>query len=92
MNNLSLYNITSAFPIIMEQEEMSPSLKEELELKRRTLDDINREIDKYLFDIEDSFGIELDTDEMDLIEENIFKTAAKRYYDKLIWKIQYINS
>lgn len=31
MNNLSLYNITSAFPIIMEQEEMSPSLKEELE-------------------------------------------------------------
>ena len=48
------------------------------------IDDINREIDKYLFDIEDSFGIELDTDEMDLIEENIFKTAAKRYYDKLI--------
>lgn len=31
MNNLSLYNITSAFPIIMEQEKMSPSLKEELE-------------------------------------------------------------
>lgn len=31
MNNLSLYNITSAFPIIMEQEEISPSLKEELE-------------------------------------------------------------
>lgn len=31
MNNLSLYNITSVFPIIMEQEEMSPSLKEELE-------------------------------------------------------------
>lgn len=31
MNNLSLYNITSAFPVIMEQEEMSPSLKEELE-------------------------------------------------------------
>ena len=31
MNTLSLYNITSAFPIIMEQEEMSPSLKEELE-------------------------------------------------------------
>lgn len=48
------------------------------------IDDINREIDKYLFDIEDSFGIELDTDEMDSIEENIFKTAAKRYYDKLI--------
>lgn len=31
MNNLSLYNITSAFPVIMEQEEMSPNLKEELE-------------------------------------------------------------
>ena len=31
MNNLSLYNITSAFPMIMEQEEMAPELKEELE-------------------------------------------------------------
>lgn len=31
MNNLSLYNITSAFPMIMEQEEMTPGLKEELE-------------------------------------------------------------
>ncbi len=37
MNNLSLYNITSAFPIIMEQEEMSPSLKEELEKELTTL-------------------------------------------------------
>lgn len=31
MNSLSLYNITSAFPMIMEQEEMTPGLKEELE-------------------------------------------------------------
>ncbi len=31
MNSLSLYNITSAFPMIMEQEEMAPELKEELE-------------------------------------------------------------
>lgn len=31
MNNLSLYNITSAFPMIMEQEEMSTELKKELE-------------------------------------------------------------
>lgn len=31
MNSLSLYNITSAFPLIMEQEEMAPELKEELE-------------------------------------------------------------
>lgn len=31
MNNFSLYNITSAFPMIMEQEEMAPELKEELE-------------------------------------------------------------
>lgn len=31
MSNLSLYNITSAFPMIMEQEEMAPELKEELE-------------------------------------------------------------
>ena len=30
-NSLSLYNITSAFPLIMEQEEMAPELKEELE-------------------------------------------------------------
>ena len=37
MNNLSLYNITSAFPIITEQEEMSPSLKEELEKELTTL-------------------------------------------------------
>lgn len=37
MNNLSLYNITSAFPIIMEQEEISPSLKEELEKELTTL-------------------------------------------------------
>ena len=37
MNNLSLYNITSAFPIIMEQEEMSPSLKEEIEKELTTL-------------------------------------------------------
>ena len=27
MNSLSLYNITSAFPLIMEQEEMAPELK-----------------------------------------------------------------
>ena len=31
MKSLSLYNITSAFPLIMEQEEMAPELKEELE-------------------------------------------------------------
>lgn len=31
MNSLSLYDITSAFPLIMEQEEMAPELKEELE-------------------------------------------------------------
>ncbi len=31
MSNLSLYNITSAFPMIMEQEEMNQELKEELE-------------------------------------------------------------
>lgn len=31
MSSLSLYNITSAFPMIMEQEEMTPGLKEELE-------------------------------------------------------------
>lgn len=31
MNEISLYQITSAFPIIMEQEEMTPDLKEELE-------------------------------------------------------------
>lgn len=31
MSNFSLYNITSAFPMIMEQEEMAPELKEELE-------------------------------------------------------------
>lgn len=31
MSNLSLYNITGAFPMIMEQEEMTPGLKEELE-------------------------------------------------------------
>lgn len=33
MNSLSLYDITSAFPLIMEQEEMAPELKEELERK-----------------------------------------------------------
>lgn len=31
MNDLSLYKITSAFPMIMEQEEMSSELKKELE-------------------------------------------------------------
>lgn len=31
MNNFSLYQITGAFPQIMEQEEMAPELKEELE-------------------------------------------------------------
>lgn len=31
MNNLSLYQITSAFPMIMEQEEITEDLKEELE-------------------------------------------------------------
>lgn len=31
MNNFSLYNITSAFPMIMEQEEIALELKEELE-------------------------------------------------------------
>ena len=31
MKSLSLYNITSAFPLIMEQEKMTPELKEELE-------------------------------------------------------------
>lgn len=31
MNEISLYQITSVFPIIMEQEEMTPDLKEELE-------------------------------------------------------------
>lgn len=31
MNNFSLYQITGAFPAIMEQEEIAPELKEELE-------------------------------------------------------------
>ena len=31
MSNFSLYQITGAFPAIMEQEEMAPELKEELE-------------------------------------------------------------
>lgn len=31
MNNLSLYDITNAFPMIMEQEEMTEALKEQLE-------------------------------------------------------------
>ena len=31
MNSLSLYEITGAFPMIMEQEEIEPKLKEELE-------------------------------------------------------------
>lgn len=31
MNNFSLYNITNAFPMIMEQEEIAPELKKELE-------------------------------------------------------------
>jgi len=46
--------------------------------------DINREIDRYLFDVMDELHIEIDGDKMDLIEENIFKTAVKRYYEKLI--------
>ena len=31
MNNLNLYQITSAFPMLMEQEEITPELKEQLE-------------------------------------------------------------
>ena len=31
MNSLSLYQITSAFPMLMEQEEITPELKEQLE-------------------------------------------------------------
>ena len=31
MNSLSLYKITSAFPMLMEQEEITPELKEQLE-------------------------------------------------------------
>ena len=31
MNNFSLYNITNAFPMILEQQEIAPELKEELE-------------------------------------------------------------
>lgn len=37
MNDLSLYQITGAFPIIMEQEEIAPELKEELERELTTL-------------------------------------------------------
>lgn len=31
MNNLSLYQITGMIPVIMEQEEITPELKEQLE-------------------------------------------------------------
>lgn len=37
MQEFSLYQITNAFPIIMEQEEMTPELKEELERELTTL-------------------------------------------------------
>lgn len=37
MQEISLYQITSAFPTIMEQEEMTPELKEELERELITL-------------------------------------------------------
>lgn len=37
MSEFSLYQITSAFPMIMEQEEMTPELKEELERELTTL-------------------------------------------------------
>lgn len=37
MNDLSLYQITGAFPMIMDQEEIAPELKEELERELTTL-------------------------------------------------------
>ena len=37
MQEISLYQITNAFPMIMEQEEMTPELKEELERELITL-------------------------------------------------------
>lgn len=37
MSDLSLYQITEAFPMIMEQEEIAPELKEELERELTTL-------------------------------------------------------
>lgn len=37
MQEFSLYQITNAFPMIMEQEEMTPELKEELERELTTL-------------------------------------------------------
>lgn len=37
MSDLSLYQITGAFPMIMEQEEIAPELKEELERELTTL-------------------------------------------------------
>ncbi len=45
---------------------------------------INREIDKFLFKLMDDFHIDLSDDDLDKIEENIFKTAVKRYEYKLI--------